>query len=100
VGYTPVPGFTLWGQLNYTSGSEWFDYRDAAGQSDGFYSSRVDDFVTVDAAVEKWFWSRRLRGSLLFKDLFNQSPQYHPIGASFALSAFVQVEMMLGSVER
>jgi len=100
VSYTPVPGFTLWGQLNYTSSSDWFDYRDAAEQSQGFYSSRVEDFVTLDAAAEKWFWSRRLRGSLLFKDLFNQSPRYHPIGASFGLSAFVQVEMMLGSAER
>jgi hypothetical protein len=100
VSYTPVPGFALWGQLNYTSSSEWLDYRDAAAQSGGSYTSRVDDFLTLDAAAEKWFWSRRLRGSLLFKDLFNQSPRYHPIGAALGLSAFIQVELMLGSVER
>ena len=97
VSYTPVPNFRLWGMLSYSSASEWADYRDAAAQSGGAYRSKVDGFVTLDAAVEKWFSHRRFRGSLLVKDLLNQSPNYHPIGASLGLSVFVQLELVLGS---
>ena len=94
--YSPVPNFTIWARLGYMSGTEWYDYRDAEAQTGGRYSGSIDGFVVLDAAVQKWFWHRRIRGSLLFTDLLNQSPRYHPIGASFDFSAFVQVEIILG----
>jgi hypothetical protein len=95
--YAPVPNFRLWGMASYRSASDWADYRDAEAQSGGAYRSKVDEYITLDAGAEKWFSRRRLRGSLLFRDLLNQSPNYHPIGASLGLSVFVQLEFMLGS---
>jgi hypothetical protein len=60
----------------------------------------VDSFVTVDAAAVKWFWEKRFKASVLFRDLLRQAPRYHPIGASFDTSVYVEVEFGLGSVER
>ncbi len=94
--FSPVSSFTIWARLGYLSGTEWYDYRDAATQTDGLYNGTIDGFVCLDAAAQKWFWQRRIRGSLLFTDLLGQSPTYHPIGASFDFSLFVQLEIILG----
>ncbi|UCG52767.1 MAG: Plug domain-containing protein [Candidatus Latescibacterota bacterium] len=97
MGYAPVQGFRLWAQLSYYSASQWHAYRDVMDQSNGVYRSTVDEFVTLDAAVEKCLWHDRGRGSLLFKNLLGDDARYHPVGASFDLSVFVQLELLLGS---
>lgn len=98
--YSPAPSFTLWTRLNYVSASVWHDYHDAAEESDGLYQSRVDPFVTIDAAAVKWLWEKRIKASVLFRDLLRQSPRYHPIGAAFDTSVFVEIEVGIGSPQR
>lgn len=98
--YAVAPNFKLWARLNYTSAAEWHDYDDAEAQSDGLYRAKVDPFVTIDAAAVKWLWERRLKGSILFRDLLRQAPRYHPIGAAFDTSVFVEIEVGIGSQER
>jgi hypothetical protein len=50
----------------------------------------------LDAAAEKWFWQRRLRASLLFRNLLGQEERYHPIGAALDLRFYLRVELVLG----
>jgi hypothetical protein len=95
--YAPAPSFTLWTRLNYMSASVWHDYDNAAEESGGLYESRVDPFLTIDAAAVKWLWEKRIRASVLFRDLLRQSPRYHPIGAAFDTSVFVEIEVGVGS---
>jgi hypothetical protein len=95
--YAPGPSFTLWARLDYTSATEWHDYDNAYEESAGLYRSKVDPFVTIDAAAVKWFWEKRIKASVLFRDLLRQSPRYHPIGAAFDTSVFVEIEVGIGS---
>ncbi|MCH7859042.1 MAG: hypothetical protein IID14_05005 [Candidatus Marinimicrobia bacterium] len=102
--YAPVDNFRVWAMLSHRSASVWPDYRGIDGQectvSPGgqvTYYSTVKGATIYDLQFQKWFWHRRLIGRLLFRNIMNQNYQYHPIGASFDLSYFIQVEFLLDS---
>ncbi|MCK4305038.1 MAG: hypothetical protein KAY24_12440 [Candidatus Eisenbacteria sp.] len=98
VNYAPVEGFSLWAMLRYRSATFWPDYRDVEDESGGTYSATVPEQLILDLAVQKWFWHRRLRSSLLLRNLLDDELRSHPIGASFAMGFFVQFEVWLDSL--
>ncbi len=81
--------------LRYRSSTRWVDYRLADEQTRGLYTSTLDDALVVDVGVQNWFWDRRLRGHLLFHNVFNDAVPHHPIGAAYDLSVAVQAELLL-----
>jgi len=100
--YTPVQNFSLWAMFSYLSSSSWADYQNIDGQTcrlsrpvDVSYYSSVRGATVLDLQAQKWFWHRRLAGSLLLRNVWNQDFRYHPIGASFDLSFFVRVKVLL-----
>jgi outer membrane receptor for ferrienterochelin and colicin len=95
---SPVSSLALWVRLNWVSDSHWHDYEDADAQTGGAYRSTLDGFVTLDASLTKWFWQRRLKASVLVRNLTGTVPRYHPIGASFDTTVFVGLEFLVGSM--
>jgi hypothetical protein len=93
--YTPWESVSLWGMLQYRSATRWADYQEAAVQTGGAYSQYVDNAVTLDIAAQKWFWERRVRLHLLFRNVFNDAVPYHPIGTAYGLTFMVQGEVLL-----
>ena len=90
------PSFTVSGSLTYRSGAEWPSYTPFDGANDGLYHDAVPAMWLLDAAAEKWFWQRRLRTSLLFRNLLGQEERYHPIGAALDLRFYLRLELTLG----
>ncbi len=93
--YTPWESLSLSAMLRYRSSTRWVDYRLADEQTRGLYTSTLDDALVVDVGVQNWFWDRRLRGHLLFHNVFNDAVPHHPIGAAYDLSVAVQAELLL-----
>lgn len=93
--HEPWESVGLWGMLQYRSSTRWADYREADAQTDGTYSHVVDDALTLDLAVQKWLWDRRMRLHLLFRNVFDDAVPYHPIGAAYGLTFIVQGEVSL-----
>ena len=89
------PGFTLSSTLAYRSAARWPAYELLTGANGGLYDAAVPAAWLLDAALEKWLWQRRLRMSLLFRNLLNQEERYHPIGAALDLRFYLRVELNL-----
>jgi hypothetical protein len=95
--WAPYRGVTAWAQARFASETEWREYEDAFAQSDGEYKSTVDSYWTIDAALAKRLWRDRLKASLLLRDIFRQKPRYHPIGAAFDTSLFIEIAVGAGA---
>ncbi|MEE9166434.1 MAG: hypothetical protein V3U24_03095 [Candidatus Neomarinimicrobiota bacterium] len=98
VTYTPVEGFTVWAHFNYSSSSKWVDYQEIDAESNGKYSSTINGINTLDMAVQKQLWSKKLETTLIVRNILNKENKYHPIGASFNLSFHIQIRLLLDSV--
>jgi hypothetical protein len=59
------------------------------------YPEELDDAFTVDLALQKWLWDRRLRAHFGIRNLLGANLRYHPAGATFAPTALVQLEAKL-----
>ncbi len=102
--YTPVESFAIWAMVSYRSATSWSDYLNVDGQIyevapqvTATYASTVKGVAIFDLQIQKWFWHGRLIGNLLFRNVWNQDYRYHPIGASFDLSMFIKVKVLLNS---
>lgn len=93
--YSPWPTLDLWAAMRFQGSNRWAAYRLAAEQSGGRYDAKLDDAVVLDLALQKWLWKRRLRGHLLFQNVFNDAVPEHPIGSAYGLSFAVQGELLL-----
>jgi hypothetical protein len=52
----------------------------------------VDDAFTLDVAVQKWLWGRRLRAHFGVRNLLGGDLRYHPAGATFGPTVTVELE--------
>ncbi|NIM19317.1 MAG: TonB-dependent receptor plug domain-containing protein [Candidatus Latescibacteria bacterium] len=101
--YAPDRNFRIWGALSYTSSSKWEEYRNIDGQSCALageavtYSSTVKSSTILDLQIQKWFWKRKLRGDFLCRNAWNEEFRYHPIGATFDLSFYFQLKILVDS---
>lgn len=83
-------------RLNWTGASRWRDYEDAEVQTGGVYRPALDGVFTLDAALTKWFWQRRLKGSLRVTSPLGGDARRHPVGASFDTTVYAGAELVLG----
>jgi hypothetical protein len=93
--YTPWPSVDLWGALRYRSSTRWADYRDAEEQTNGEYSSTVEEATAIDLGAQKWFWHRQARLHLQLRNILNLDVPHHPIGAAYGFTFIVQAEFLL-----
>lgn len=103
VTWNPVENLSLGSRLSYRSSSYWIDYKGIDGRScaapEGItYRADVPYALVADIQVRKWFSRRRIAGSFMVRNLWNGEKRYHPAGASFDLSFFVQLDAHFGGL--
>ncbi len=98
VNYNPVRNFGIWVNLRYSSSTDWVDYKYSNIQSQGEYPDGVKPVFNVDLSLQKWLWNRRIWLNLLFRNIFNQSEKYIPIGVSQDLRFSISMQIFLDSV--
>ncbi|MFC1542940.1 hypothetical protein ACFL4K_00185 [Candidatus Neomarinimicrobiota bacterium] len=98
----PEPNLSIWAMFSYRSSSNWLDYAGVDGavcptdyHSTASYISTLNAYTSVDLQIQKWFLHHRIKGNLLFRNLFNREIKLHPLGASFDFSFFIQVYLYL-----
>jgi hypothetical protein len=94
----PFNHASIWTKLTWLSKSEWPDYRYVVEESDGKYRDHTPEILKWDLALQKSIWKKRLRGSLVFRNLLNKIERYHPAGAVHYLRFYVQVELDIHSL--
>lgn len=101
--YSPVSNFSLWSMIRYQSETYWNEYSGIEGAECVYtenlkqvYSADIQPWISMDIQAKKWFWDRQLAVSLLFRNITNNSYQYHPVGASFELSFFLKIDVVIG----
>ncbi len=98
IDFHPLPNFSIWGSMSAVGQSYWADFTDIQEQTDGRFRARVPGYLIFDLAIQKYAWKRRLRGNMLFRNLSNDSQQFHPIGFSNDLQFYVQLELRFNSL--
>ena len=100
--YKPSASFSIWAIARYKSASFWREYRQIDGQpylstfkDELCYSSTVPSSTVIDFKVEKSFWNKRLALGIILRNLLHQEHRYHPLGASFDFSLFLQAKLLL-----
>lgn len=94
--FLPAPSFTVSSALTFRSAARWPAYAALDGANGGLYDAAVPAVWLLDAAFEKWFWHRRFRASLLFRNLLGQEERSHPVGAALDLRFYLRLELVLG----
>jgi hypothetical protein len=95
VEYVPAPGLEFWMMAGYRGVSRWADFEAVAVESRARYPEELGDALTVDLALQKWLWDRRLRAHFGIRNLLGANLRYHPAGATFAPTAMLQLEARL-----
>ena len=96
--YAPVSSFWLFMQTSYRSATTWAEYAGARTASEGLFTETIPAHWNIDITANKWFGHRRVRGSIIFRNLLNQRFRYHPVGATFDLSVLARFEFYLGTL--
>jgi len=97
----PREGFSMWAMAAYQSDSHWRAYDALEGAPctvDGvtiLYSSRIEPSTVVDIAIRKLFWRQRLAADFVCRNLFGETLRYHPVGASFDTTFYMQLALAL-----
>ena len=83
--------------FNYFSKSKWSNYNQIEGESyniysqEIFYTASLKAIKTTNIKIQKKFLNKKITGSLIIQNLFDENYIYHPIGASFDLAYFIQI---------
>ncbi len=98
INFKPSPDFGIWAKVNYASATTWIDYKYADNQSAAKYKMKVLPLFITNFSIQKWFWHRRIWANVLFRNIFDQSERYMPIGVSNTLRFYFQVQVYLDSI--
>lgn len=99
----PRPTWAMWARLCHYSSTLWTDYAGIDGaicNSDGIwvtYHSSVDAATFVDAMVQHGMWKERLWVDIMARNVFDADVRYHPAGATFDMTLFVQARFLWGN---
>ncbi len=100
--WTAVPNLSFWVMLTKVSTTTWEDYQPVDGVTCRLtsndlitYRAKVPSWTALDVQARKWFWRRRLSGSLLLRNLLDSDVRYHPIGGTFHLTLFIKISLFL-----
>ncbi len=98
INFKPSTDFGIWAKVNYASATTWIDYKYADNQTAANYKMKVLPLFITDVSIQKWFWHRRIWANLLFRNIFDQSERYIPIGVSNTLRFYFQIQVFLDSI--
>lgn len=93
ISYNPTVDLSINSIISYQGGTSWREYNIHSTNPEENISDRVSGFSTVDLAITKYFWGRRIRGTLAFRNIFDDNVRYHPIGAEFERSYYAVLEI-------
>ena len=100
--FSPIDGFSIWAQVRISGSTQWPDYEGIDGQvyQTTFrevvaYNSTVPAFTNIDLKVKKALWKGKISATILLRNLLDQEVRYHPFGASFDFSLFVQLGLVI-----
>ena len=96
--FRPGDDFGIWARLRYISSTIWYDYKYSSVQSGSEYKMEVNPLINFDVSVSKWFWRKKIFVNMLFRNIFNQSEEYIPIGVSNTLRYYLQLQLLLDSI--
>ena len=98
--YSPIEDFSIWTKCRYISSTQWENYKNINGlayqiihQDTLEYSDTIEGINMIDIGIQKWFYKRKIKSNMFLRNVFNQSIRYHPIGASFDLTLFLQITL-------
>jgi len=96
MGFNPDENFSIWTQFRYASSSEWEEYNVYNNEVDlKTFSGKIKEIKNIDLTFVKYLWQRRLKGTLMFRNLLNEEIVYHPMGSKLDLSFHIKVDVML-----
>ncbi len=84
--------------LTYLSSSEWTEYRNIGLVDNEFYKNKLLDNFLIDCSITKNFWNEKIKVTAAIKNLLNNRIQYHPVGSTFDLTFYLNVEVNLKSI--
>ncbi|MFC1620025.1 TonB-dependent receptor plug domain-containing protein [Candidatus Neomarinimicrobiota bacterium] len=99
----PVPNFSIWGMLSYSSSTNWPDYQKPTLDcyDDTIItlpeSIKLKEHMVLDLQIQKWFMHRRIQGALLVRNLTNEEFKIHPAGGIHNLSFYIKATLFLDS---
>ncbi len=79
--------------VTFLSAAQWRNFTTVEKDSEGLYQSKQDSKLLWDVSLLKYFWNKRLKINLIFKNLLNQQNNYTPLGAHFDFSFFLLAEL-------
>ncbi len=96
----PDPNFVAQVAFTVASSAHWRGYEGVTGATvpnrDFTYDATVPNHARLDATASKYIWGRRLRLSLMMRNLLNAAERFHPIGEQFGFTVFARVEARIG----
>ena len=95
VSFMPFENSSVWTKITWIPETRWPEYKNIAEQSNYLYNDVVPEAINWDLALQKTIWKKRLRGSLVFRNLLNRRQISHPVGTSNLLRFYIQVELDL-----
>ncbi len=90
--YNPVKNLSLWGRIKYTSATYWSDYEQITNQSDGKYSSNINEIFLIDITARKLLQDGKYTFAVGVRNLLNKIQRYHPLGAQFDLNYYINLK--------
>ncbi len=84
--------FVLNLSATYLGDRYWREYLRVEEATGDRFHAGLNDFWNIDLTAQIYFWSKKIRTVLAFKNILNSDIQYHPIGAEFDLSYFALLE--------
>jgi len=90
--YFPVEDITVWMSASYQSETFWREFTSARFRRPDYFTTEIGDFFLLDLAFQKYFWDKKLRGTVSFRNILNEEVRYHAIGASHDLSYYAVIE--------
>ncbi len=93
--YSPDDNFGINLSVTFLSPSKWSNFNDIEMESGGIYKAKQGSRLLCDAVILKWFWEKRFKVNMTFKNIFSYENRYTPIGAHFDFCFFLQAELAI-----
>ncbi len=90
--YFPEKDITVWMAGSYQSETFWREFTSAEFRRPEDFTTEIDGFFQIDLSLQKYFWDRKLRGTISFRNILDDEVRYHAIGASHDLSYYALIE--------
>lgn len=96
INYKPFDDIYFGADANYSTATEWFNFRQIGSSSNDLYNFTVPNRVVINIAASKTFYKEHFKLSAMVKNLLNHKVQYHPLGSTFDMMFVLKLELNVG----